>query len=466
MSRHGLGGRRSVLVAIEIVTAIAVASALVGLLDRVAPITGLTVLYLPAVLLIAIRRGEVPGLATAVLSVGAMNFFFIEPRYRLTIAEPEHVVALAVFLIAAVVVGRLAASARERARESETRAEVADAREREAVLLAEAASLMLVGGDLQAELQTIAGRLSQVAGGDVRLELNATPSPRPGERSLRVPLSERPCWLYGSEASSREVLDRILDPLAGLLDVGLERRKLGQQAAEAEATARADAAKTAVLHAVSHDLRSPLTAIVTAGSALRSSELSSSDREELLSVLESESLRLSRLVDDLLDLSRIEAGAVDPRPDWCDLGDVVANAAEQVRASHGDPPIAIRLPDDPLLVRADNVQMERVFFNLIENAVKFSPPGAPVAVTAAVAPGGITVRVKDRGRGIAPSKRQHVFEPFFRGRGQDSGSGLGLAICRGFVEANGARIALQTRRGEGAAFAVTFPLAERSAALA
>jgi len=412
---------------VEVVVAIAAASALVGLLDQVAPVTGLTVLYLPAVLLIAIRWGEVPALATAVLSVGAMNFFFIEPRFRLTIAESDHVVALVVFLIVAVVVGRLASGARERARESETRAEVADAREREAVLLADAASLMLVGGDVDGELQTIAGRLSQVAGGNVRLELAATPSPRVGERALRVPLAGRPCWLYVGDGSSREVLERILDPLTRLLDVGFERRKLGQQAAKAAAKARADAAKTAVLHAVSHDLRSPLTAIVTAGSALRSAELSGSDREELLSVLDSESRRLSRLVDDLLDLSRIEAGAVDPRPDWCDLGDVVANAAEQVRASHGDPAIEIRLPDEPLLVRADNVQMERVFFNLIENAVKFSPPGAPVTVTAAVAPGGITVRVKDRGRGIAPSKRPHVFDPFFRGRGPDPGSGLGLA---------------------------------------
>src|SRR5215211_1065650 len=146
------------------VTAIAAASALVALFDGIAPITGLTVLYLPAVLLVAIRRGQVPALLTAVLSVGAMNFFFIEPRFHLTIAEAEHVVALAVFLIVAVVVGRLAASARERARESEARAAIADAREREAVLLAETASLMLVGSGLGTELQTIADRLSRAVG--------------------------------------------------------------------------------------------------------------------------------------------------------------------------------------------------------------------------------------------------------------------------------------------------------------
>src|SRR5205823_3499512 len=167
-----------------------------------------------------------------------------------------------------------------------------------------------------------------------------------------------------------------------------------------------------------------------------------------------------RLVDDLLDLSRIEAGAVAPRPDWCDLTEVVARAADQVRAGKGDHPVEIRLPEEFPLVRVDTVQVERVFFNLIENAIKFSPPDAPVTVSGGSSPVGVTVRVSDRGRGISSGDGRHVFEPFYRGRGGQSGSGLGLAICRGFVEANNGRITLQSRKGEGTAFAVTFPLPE------
>jgi two-component system sensor histidine kinase KdpD len=266
----------------------------------------------------------------------------------------------------------------------------------------------------------------------------------------------RPAWLYANNEADREVLERIAEPLASLLEVGFERQRLTEQTAEAEAVRRAEVAKTAVLHAVSHDLRSPLTAIVTAGTALQTDDLSEGDRRELLSVIDSESSRLSRMVDDLLDLSRIEAGAVAPRSDWCDLKEVVARAA----AARADHPLEIRLPDDLPLVRVDAVQVERVFSNLIDNAIKFSPSGVPVTVSGGSSPAGVTVRISDRGPGIPSNARRDVFEPFFRGRGEQAGSGLGLAISRGFVEANGGRITLQSRKGEGTAFAVTFPRAE------
>jgi two-component system, OmpR family, sensor histidine kinase KdpD len=447
-------------VAAEIVVTVGAASGLVAILEGVASATSLTVIYLLAVLFVAIRHGEVPGLATALFSVLATNFLFIEPRYQLSIANSENGAALVVFLIAAVVVGRLAASSRQRAAESEQRAAIADAREREAQVLADAASLMLVSGDVESELDTIARSLGPVVGGHLRLDLAGSPKPADDERPLRLPMRARPAWLYSRGGADRQVVERIAEPLARLLDVGFERRRLTEQTAEAEAVRRAEVAKTAVLHAVSHDLRSPLTAIITAGSALQTDNLSNEDRRELLSVIDSESGRLARLVDDLLDLSRIEAGAVAPRPDWCDLKDVVARAAEQVAAMHGDHPVEIRLPDELPLVRVDTVQVERVFSNLLDNAIKFSPAAVAVTVSGGSSPAGVTIRVSDRGPGIPSSARRDVFEPFFRGRGGQSGSGLGLAISRGFVEANGGRITLQSRKGEGTAFAVTFPQAE------
>jgi len=296
----------------------------------------------------------------------------------------------------------------------------------------------------------------------LRLDLGRAPSTRPGERALPLELHSRTAWLHADDGWDDEALARIAAPLAGLLDVAVERERVGEQAAEAEAARRADVAKTAILHAISHDLRSPLTAISTAASAMEGT-FSEDDRRELLAVLRAEADRLERLVADLLDLSRIEAGAVHPQSDWCDLADTVASAAEQVRARQGEHPIELRIDRDLPLVHADPVQIERVFANLIENAVKFSPAGSPVVVTGSAGGGRVTVRVVDHGPGIAAGERKHVFEPFHRGRHAGAGSGLGLAICRGFVEANGGQIRLQAGTGRGTAFAVAFPLAGQPA---
>jgi two-component system sensor histidine kinase KdpD len=288
--------------------------------------------------------------------------------------------------------------------------------------------------------------------------LEPVPSPREDEMAVPVGARIRAAWLYVSDDAEwrREDLERISGPLGRLLDVAVERERVAEQSAETEAAKRAEVIKTAVLHAISHDLRSPITAIITAGSALGASGLTSEERHELTDVIRSESARLARLVDDLLDLSKIEARAVEPRADWCDLRDVVASAAAQVVDGSA---LEFGLPPDLPLVRADAAQLERVFSNLIENAIKFSPSGAPVRITGGTSGGRVTVRVIDTGRGIPPQHRARVFEPFFRGRGAtDPGSGLGLAICRGFVEANGGKISLQTGTDRGTSFAVTFPV--------
>jgi two-component system sensor histidine kinase KdpD len=450
---------------LDCVAAVALATGAVAALDSVAPATGLGVVYLLAVLFVAIRRSQVAALATAVLSVLTLNYFFIEPRHRLTISDSENVVALVVFLIAAVVVGRLALAARSRAVEAEERARLAKAREREAELLAAAASGVLAGVNIESQLENLGTSVGASAGASsVRLELAAAPTTQAGEFAVRLP-TERPGWLYVSEDAgwSKTDLERIANPLAKLVDVALERERLGKQAAEAEAVHRADVAKTAVLHAISHDLRSPLTGITTAAGGLRTSRLSEEDRRELVSVIEGEAARLARLVDDLLDLSRIQADAVNPQPDWCDLHETVVIAAQHVLAARGDHPIEYELPTDLPLVQADPAQLERVFSNLIENAMKFSPDGIPIRITGGVGSGLVTVRVIDRGRGIAQAHRSHVFEPFFRGRDSGHGSGLGLAICRGFVEANGGQIRMQTGKAEGTSFAVSFPLVPQPA---
>jgi two-component system, OmpR family, sensor histidine kinase KdpD len=459
--------RQPAATAVEVLASVAAATGLVALLDQAAPTTGLGVVYLLAVLLIAIHRGELAALATAVLSVLALNFFFIEPRHRLTIADSENVVALGVFLIAAIVVGRLAAMARERAREAEERARLAAAREREAATLAEAASAVLAGGDLEAQLDNLAASVASSTSSALRVELSAAPPER--AEGQRVPLSSRsrPGWIVAAPGSAwaREDLERMAVPLGRLIDIAHEHERISSRFAETEATRRADAAKTALLQAISHDLRSPLTAITTAAGGLRAGTIPPDDRRDLLSVIDTESDRLARLVDDLLDVSRIEAGAVNPRRDWCDLSDVTANAAGSVRARFGDHPIEFDLPPDLPLVQADAAQLERVFSNLIENAIRFSPPDQPVRISGGSGAGRVIVRVTDQGKGIPTARQAEVFEPFVGGRDGHTGSGLGLAISRGLVEANGGTIRLQSTPGLGTSFAVSFPLLAQPAAV-
>jgi two-component system sensor histidine kinase KdpD len=456
--------RRAAASALEALAAIAVATLAVAALDGLTSADNLRVIYLLAILFVTIRRDEATAVATAVGSVLALNFFFIEPVHQLRISHSEDVVALAVFLVAALVVGRLAATSRERAERAESRERLALVREQEARLIAGVAAEVLAGANIEERLPAIAAATTDQEGRPlIRVSLSPVPDERQDEHAVRLPTQMRSGWVYVRKGVGweREDAARLAAALAQLIDVALERDRLAVQSAEAEATRRAEVAKTAVLHAVSHDFRSPLTAITTAASGLRDGGLSERDRDDLVSVVETESQRLARMVTDLLDLSKIQAGAVDPQADWVDLHDVVAGAAAQVRAAGHDHPVSIELPAELPLVQADASQLERVFTNLIENAVRFSPPGMPVRVSGGSGSGRVTVRVTDRGRGIPAAQRTQVFEPFFRGRDSGGGSGLGLAIVRGFVEANHGRIHLSS--SDGTSFAVSFPAVRQPA---
>jgi len=451
--------RSAGVIAAEIVAAIAIATGIIAALEPTAPAVGLGIIYLLAVLAIAIRRGELPALITSVLSVLTLNYLFVTPRHHLSISHSRDVVELVVLLIASVVVGRLASIARQRTAEAEDRALVASAHEREAKLLADTAAATLARTSLSEQLESIGNRMATAAGADsVRIAIESPADPAPGEETVPLPSRRASTWMYVATGSGydRDLVERLAGPVAGLVDVAVEREQVARRAADAEAANRAEIAKTAILHAISHDLRSPITAIRTGASALRTPAVTATERADLIASIDAESARLAKLVDDLLDLSRIEAGAVAPQADWCDLQDVAVSAAGRLSTGH---PIEISLPSDLPLVRADAAQLERVFSNLIENAIKFSPPATPVQITGGTGPAWVTVRVIDHGRGIPREHRLRIFEPFFRGRGSGTGgSGLGLAICRGFVEANGGRIALQSDIEHGTSFAVSFPV--------
>jgi two-component system sensor histidine kinase KdpD len=256
------------------------------------------------------------------------------------------------------------------------------------------------------------------------------------------------------DATLARLDDRIVPALEALLAAAIEREELLGNRVEAAALRRSDVVKTALLRTVSHDLRSPLTAILTAAEPLGARGLADEERGELSAVVREEAERLSRLIDNLLDLSRLEADAAEPRVDWCDVGEVISSAAEAVREAEVQLQISPELP----LIRADAAQLERAFANLLENSSRHGG-GHPVLVRAWPLRNRILVRVVDRGPGIPLADRAFVFEPFYRGTSSAGhrGSGLGLAIVKGFVEANRGRVSIESSSG-GTSFVLEFPV--------
>lgn len=243
--------------------------------------------------------------------------------------------------------------------------------------------------------------------------------------------------------------------LAELRELAAERDRIEAEAIEAGALRRSDELKTALLRSVSHDLRTPLTSIIAAGTALDSPTLTEQERHELSEAVVQEGQRLSRLVENLLDVSRLESGTAEPRREPVDLAGVLEAARESIGGDGAEVKLGVD-PEVPALV-ADPVQLERAFANLLENGVRHGG-GRPVLVRSRETGGRLVVRVVDQGPGIPEGERQRIFEPFYRRESGNRGFGLGLAIAKGFIEANGGEIAVESVPGQGSTFVVSFPL--------
>jgi two-component system sensor histidine kinase KdpD len=433
-------GRRDLLVGIPAsVGAVALVSALVSVLEPHVPVLSLGVLYVFAVLPVALFWGTGLAVAVSVASMLAFNYFFLPPRHSFHLRESQNWLALTVYLVTAVVVGVLAARARRRGDDAEQR-------RAEAHVLAETASELLRGS----ELDDVIAHLAELSAGVLRvdaarLEL-ATPPAEEGERALPLEVGRGTvATLFVDEDATVDdaVARRFLPALAALLALSADRRALEAEALEAEALRRSDALKTALLRTVSHDLRSPLTAILAAAGALANPELQldDADRAVLADAIREEATRLDRVVRDLLDLSRLEAGSAEPHRELWPVDELVAQALESVGPAAER--VVVEIDEDAPPVQVDAAQIERVLANLIDNALKFSPPQSPVVVRAEHGATELRIHVVDRGPGLTPSERDAVFQPFRRGvdaAGNVRGAGLGLAIARGFAEANGAHL--------------------------
>jgi two-component system sensor histidine kinase KdpD len=479
--------------AVVALAAVALSTVVVFPLKHVAPVVSLSVVYIPAVLIVSITWGVWFGVATGALSAAAFNFFHLPPTGDFTISDSSNWVALAAFVVVAAIASSVAEVARARTRDAQER-------RREADLAAEMARLLLRGNSLSEVLPTAAARLAQAL--DLRSASIQLDAVDPDSRTIAFPLRDGSrrlgTLLVGAdapEAALRRIQERVVPALEALLSAALERESLLGGVVETAALRRADVVKTALLRAVSHDLRSPLTAISAAGEAVSSPSISTAEREEMASVIGEETRRLSRLVDNLLDLSRLEAGAAEPRRDWASVEEMIRAALRELGANGDEYTLSIdrELP----LVSVDAVQMERAFVNVLENARRHSG-GHPVSVRARAvrsfstarrttvagqrgeAPGAghggepsgavdvpagdrVIVRIVDRGPGIPPAQLERVFEPFYRAgtpSGGHRGSGLGLAIARGFTEANGGSLHVESLPGQGATFVFELPLGE------
>lgn len=444
-SRHGVYG------AVASVGTVVVVTGAIELLKPHIPVLSLGVLYIFAVLPIAIVWGLGFGVTVAIASMLAFNFFFLPPLHTFTLADSRNWFALTVFLVTAVVVSELAARSRRQARES--------------ALLARIATSLLEHGEVGAELERIAAEAAQALQvEEARIDLDSTGPPVAGAESQPLVAAGRrvgTIYLERPRQGSGRARRRLLPALASLLGVAIDRDRLAGEALEAEALRRSDAMKTALLRTVSHDLRSPLMAILTSAGALAHGELSldGSDRRELTETILGEAERLDRLVSNLLDLSRLEAGAAVPEQGVWAVEDLVLQAIDGIEAA-GDR-LEVSFPEEEsALVRVDLHQVERVLANLIENALHYSPPSEQVRVQVSETPAEVLVRVIDHGPGIELAEAERIFEPFQRGSraGEARGAGLGLAIARGFAEANGGRVWAESRAGQGATFVLALPL--------
>jgi two-component system, OmpR family, sensor histidine kinase KdpD len=471
-------------------------------IERHIGVQSVLLVFLLPILASAILWGLLPSLFACVLGVLAFNFFLIPPIYTFTIADPENAVALFIFFIVAVIVSQLTAA---------TRAQIvaAQARTRTTAALYSFSRKLAGIGALDDLLWATAYQVSSM------LKLNtmvllpdedrdkltiATGYPpedaldnaemaaarlcwehnRAGDRSadpmcggkwLFLPLrtGSGPVGVIGvarDEPAALLTADerRLLDALADQTAVAIERISLARGLAEARVLAETDRLRAALLTSISHDLRTPLASIIGTVSSLRSyaDRYDAGERDELLATLQDEAERLNRFVGNLLDMTRLEAGAIELNLDLFDIGDMIGTAlrrAANVLSAHH---IEVEIASDLPMVRLDPILFEQVLFNLLDNAAKYAPPGTRIDVRAGRDGDLVAIEIIDEGSGIPPGDLERIFDKFYRVQAQDrrrAGTGLGLAICRGFVEAQGGHIDARNRRNRsGAVLAIRIPV--------
>ena len=487
-------------------------------------ILNILLLYLVVSFLVALMAGPGPAVIAALLAFVAFNFFFIPPYYSLSVNRAEHLLALIVYLGVSIVTGQLVARVRARtevavreqrrtallyelnaalvgdvtldailARIVERVVHVYGARQCR-ILLPDTDGHLAIRAhfppdakdEIDPELRAVADWVmthrqpagQRTAGRRVRpphgLERPLpTPMVRRGPDVLTLPIATRDhaigvLTMVGTPGGGRFGAEDelLLGTFADQAALALERARLSEEAARAAALAQSDELKSALLSAVSHDLRTPLAAIKASATSLLDSTVpwTDQDRIEFLRAIDEETDRLTAMVSNLLDLSRIEGGALRPDKAWYDIAELVADVTDRVAGGVAatEHPLTVQIEPALPLVCFDYVEIAQVLSNLLQNAIKYTPPGTPISVFARQVPGAIELAVADRGPGISAARLPRLFEKFYRAgqEGKTSGTGIGLTIAKGLVEAHGGRMWAESREGEGTAFTFTLPVVE------
>jgi two-component system sensor histidine kinase KdpD len=478
---------------------IVVAALLLGLALQRVNITNVALVFLTGILVSAILYGRWPSLFASLVSAAAYNFFFLPPYYTFTIADPENVVALFFFMVVAVIASNLAArvgaqaiAARERAAMTENLylfsrklagvITLDDLLWAAAFQFAQMLSMRVV--ILLPEGESIAVRAGyppedMVDDADLAAAKwvwqHGAPAGRgadtlPGAKRLFLPMrtGRGIVGVVGLDKDKAGPLlspedRRLFDALADQAALAIERINLATDQDRSRLAAETERLRGALLTSISHDLRTPLASILGSATTLKSQRkmLGDSAQGELIDTIQEESERLNRFIANLLDMTRLESGAVQPRLELTEIADVVGSAlhrASKVLARHK---VEIDLAADLPPLRLDAVLFEQVLFNLLDNAAKYAPPGTQVALIGVVAGSSVRIEVSDQGEGVRPADLERIFDKFYRVQALDrqrAGTGLGLPIARGFIEAMGGTITAANRPEGGAVFTMVLPI--------
>jgi two-component system, OmpR family, sensor histidine kinase KdpD len=479
---------------------VAVALVVGLLLQQFLGISNIALVFLTSVLVSAIAYGLWPSLFACLVSVLAYNFFFLPPLYTFTIADPENVVALFFFAAVAIIASNLTSRVRDEAVGARQRAKATEElylfsrklagavtlddllwatayqialmlRLRVVLLLPEGESVAVRAGYPPEDLLDDADLGAAKWSWEHKRPAGRGADTLPGAKRLFLPLntgrgavgvvgldSDRPGPLLSPDQR------RLLDALADQAALAIERINLAVDVERARLAAETERLRSALLTSISHDLRTPLASILGSVTSLKTyrQALDESAQLELMGTIQDEAERLNRFIANLLDMTRLESGAIEPHADVIDLADVVGSALQRTARVLVNHRVEVDLEANLPMLRLDPVLFEQVMFNLLDNAVKYAPHGTEVRIRAWRERDRILVQVLDEGTGIPPEDLERIFDRFYRVHAADrkrAGTGLGLAICRGFVEAMGGTIAAANRQDRrGAVFTVVLPV--------
>ncbi len=467
-----------------------VATPMLGYLD----LANIVMLFLLTVLLVAVKLGRNPAILAAVLSVLLFDIFFVPPRFSLAVSNIQYLVTFAVMLLTALITAHLAAGLRQRAeqalhREQQTQALYQLARQlagtlnlaqvgeivetflaqqlaaRSAILLPDEASRMLQalalpdGLLIESHLAQVALTSGQLVRSDEIASLGYAPLYLPLRASMRIRGVLAVRFAETSPEPSAES-SALLEALASLVAVAVERLHYVEVAQASEVRMLTERLRSSILSALSHDLRTPLTALVGLADTLFLVKPALPPTAlETAQALHEQAERLAGLVGNLLDMARLNAGQVTLRREWQPLEEVVGASIKLLGSALNAHPLKLELPADLPLLEFDAVLIERVLCNLLENAAKYAPPGSAIELQAKVQDAMVEIAILDRGPGFPTAQHDALFEMFVRGASESGkpGTGLGLAISKAIVEAHGGRIAAENRPDGGACISFTLP---------